>query len=146
VPNIYELDDFQVRTPTDVLGQHIHLVKFDVTSSDGSANGFNYEDGTVSPRGVERSRPSAPTTLPRDRLAFRRGRHVDTAVPAGSQAPVLRQRRWWATWRGVPVPPPSAGTRTRSSTARGTRATARCSPTTTSGLHPPARSGCTRPC
>ncbi len=49
VPHIYELDDFQVRTPTDILGQHIHLVKFDVTSSDGSANGFNYEDGTFSP-------------------------------------------------------------------------------------------------
>ena len=49
VPNIYELDDFQVRTPTDVLGQHIHLVKFDVTSSDGAANGWNYEDGSFSP-------------------------------------------------------------------------------------------------
>ena len=52
VPKEYELDDFQVRTPTDVLGQHIHLVKFDVTSSDGSANGFNYEDGTLSPEEV----------------------------------------------------------------------------------------------
>ncbi|MEO7735948.1 MAG: copper oxidase, partial [Kofleriaceae bacterium] len=49
VPSYYELDDFQVRTPTDVLGQHIHLVKFDVTSSDGGSNGFNYEDGTFSP-------------------------------------------------------------------------------------------------
>ena len=49
VPSDYELDDFQVRTPTDVIGQHIHLVKFDVTSSDGGANGFNYEDGTFSP-------------------------------------------------------------------------------------------------
>ncbi|RMH15853.1 MAG: hypothetical protein D6696_19650 [Acidobacteria bacterium] len=49
VPKLYELDDFQVRTPTDVLGQHIHLVKFDVTSSDGSANGWNYEDGTLAP-------------------------------------------------------------------------------------------------
>lgn len=49
VPSVYELDDFQVRTPTDILGQHIHLVKFDVTSSDGAANGFNYEDGTFSP-------------------------------------------------------------------------------------------------
>jgi len=49
VPNVYELDDFQVRTPTDILGQHIHLVKFDVTSSDGAANGWNYEDGTFSP-------------------------------------------------------------------------------------------------
>jgi manganese oxidase len=49
VPNVYKLDDFQVRTPTDILGQHIHLVKFDVTSSDGSGNGWNYEDGTFSP-------------------------------------------------------------------------------------------------
>lgn len=49
VPNVYEQDDFQVKTPTDVIGQHIHLVKFDVTSADGSANGFNYEDGTLSP-------------------------------------------------------------------------------------------------
>ena len=38
-----------MRTPTDIIGQHIHLVKFDVTSSDGSGNGFNYEDGTFSP-------------------------------------------------------------------------------------------------
>jgi hypothetical protein len=49
VPSYYELDDFQVRTPTDILGQHIHLVKFDVTASDGAANGYNYEDGTFSP-------------------------------------------------------------------------------------------------
>jgi hypothetical protein len=49
VPDYYLLDDYQVRTPTDVIGQHIHLVKFDVTSSDGAANGFNYEDGTFSP-------------------------------------------------------------------------------------------------
>ncbi|HEX8719690.1 MAG TPA: hypothetical protein VF736_03530, partial [Pyrinomonadaceae bacterium] len=48
-PNVYELDDFQVRTPTDIMGQHIHLVKFDVTASDGAGNGWNYEDGTFSP-------------------------------------------------------------------------------------------------
>jgi hypothetical protein len=52
VPAFYELDDFQVRTPTDIIGQHIHLVKFDVTSSDGAANGYNYEDGTLSPEEV----------------------------------------------------------------------------------------------
>ncbi|WP_100526161.1 cupredoxin domain-containing protein [Paracoccus aminovorans] len=46
LPKDLELDDFQVRTPTDTIGQHIHLVKFDVTSSDGSGNGWNYEDGT----------------------------------------------------------------------------------------------------
>ena len=58
VPAYFELDDFEVRTPTDILGQHIHLVKFDVTSSDGAANGFNYEDGTFSPEEV-RSRIEA---------------------------------------------------------------------------------------
>ncbi|HLX07507.1 MAG TPA: hypothetical protein VKY89_06555 [Thermoanaerobaculia bacterium] len=52
VPNVYEQDDFQVRTPTDVIGQHIHLVKFDVTSSDGAENGWNYEDGTYGPNEV----------------------------------------------------------------------------------------------
>ena len=45
-------DAFQVQTPTDTLGMHIHLVKFDVTSSDGSGNGWNYEDGTYSPEEV----------------------------------------------------------------------------------------------
>ena len=52
-PKDLELDDFQVKTPTDVIGQHIHLVKFDVTSSDGSGNGFNYEDGTLAPDEVK---------------------------------------------------------------------------------------------
>ncbi|HEY9037870.1 MAG TPA: hypothetical protein VIN05_02865 [Roseovarius sp.] len=46
LPKDLELDDFQVKTPTDTVGQHIHLVKFDVTASDGSGNGWNYEDGT----------------------------------------------------------------------------------------------------
>lgn len=49
IPNALNVDDFQVYTPTDTIGQHIHLVKFDVTASDGSANGWNYEDGTFSP-------------------------------------------------------------------------------------------------
>ena len=53
VPDYYELDDYQVRTPTDIIGQHIHLVKFDVTSSDGAANGYNYEDGTFSYQEVQ---------------------------------------------------------------------------------------------
>lgn len=49
IPSVLNLDDFQVYTPTDTVGQHIHLVKFDATASDGSANGWNYEDGTFSP-------------------------------------------------------------------------------------------------
>lgn len=52
VPKAYELDDYQVRTPTDIIGQHIHLPKWDLVSADGSANGWNYEDGTLSPEAV----------------------------------------------------------------------------------------------
>lgn len=48
-PHKLDLDDFQAKVPTDTIGQHIHLVKFDVTSSDGSGNGWNYEDGTFAP-------------------------------------------------------------------------------------------------
>jgi hypothetical protein len=49
VPHEYELDDFQVRTPTDIIGQHIHLPKWDLTTNDGAANGWNYEDGALAP-------------------------------------------------------------------------------------------------
>jgi hypothetical protein len=49
MPSNLNVDDFQIFTPTDIVGQHIHLVKFDVTSSDGAGNGWNYEDGTFSP-------------------------------------------------------------------------------------------------
>lgn len=52
LPNAMGLDDFQIYTPTDTVGQHIHLVKFDVTSSDGSGNGWNYEDGTFAPEEI----------------------------------------------------------------------------------------------
>ncbi|GHE20906.1 hypothetical protein [Halomonas urumqiensis] len=52
LPFEYELDDFQVRTPTDITSSHIHLVKFDVTASDGAANGWNYESGALSPQEV----------------------------------------------------------------------------------------------
>ena len=52
IPNEFEVDDFQVRTPTDIIGQHIHLPKWDLTTGDGAANGWNYEDGTLSPGAV----------------------------------------------------------------------------------------------
>ncbi len=52
MPDALEEDPFQIFTPTDTIGQHIHLVKFDITSSDGGANGFNYEDGTFAAQEV----------------------------------------------------------------------------------------------
>lgn len=53
-PKDLALDDFQMKVPTDTIGQHIHLVKFDVTSSDGSGNGYNYEDGTFAPGEIQK--------------------------------------------------------------------------------------------
>ncbi|MBI4303762.1 MAG: copper oxidase [Chloroflexi bacterium] len=52
IPMRYQQDAFQVLTETDIMGQHMHLVKFDVLSADGSANGYNYEDGALSPEEV----------------------------------------------------------------------------------------------
>lgn len=53
LPNVLEMDDFRIRVPTDVVGQHAHLLKFDLTASDGSAAGWNYEDGSLSPMEVQ---------------------------------------------------------------------------------------------
>jgi len=53
VPKFFELDDYQIKTPTDIIGQHIHLPKWDLPSADGSGNGWNYEDGTLSPGMVQ---------------------------------------------------------------------------------------------
>lgn len=69
VPRELKLDAFQFNVPTDIIGQHIHLVKFDVQASDGGANGFNYEDGT----------PSAEEVVERIR-AIRKGSNCDPGV------------------------------------------------------------------
>lgn len=41
LPDYLEGSAFQLRTLTDIAGYHIHLVKFDTITSDGSANGWN---------------------------------------------------------------------------------------------------------
>lgn len=41
LPDFIEESPFQMRTLTDIVGYHIHLVKFDTIVSDGSANGWN---------------------------------------------------------------------------------------------------------
>ncbi|MBI2276155.1 MAG: hypothetical protein HYU74_02245 [Dechloromonas sp.] len=68
VPEYFEFDDYQVRTPTDIIGQHIHLPKWDLTTADGSANGWNYEDGTLSP-GAVRERIHAINAYNQARIA-----------------------------------------------------------------------------
>lgn len=41
LPEFIEASPFQLRTLTDIIGYHIHLVKFDTIVSDGAANGWN---------------------------------------------------------------------------------------------------------
>ncbi|HZH04127.1 MAG TPA: hypothetical protein VEY30_10100, partial [Myxococcaceae bacterium] len=48
VPNWFGGDAFVQLQQTNMYGGHIHLVKFDVTSSDGSSNGWNYQGAAFS--------------------------------------------------------------------------------------------------
>lgn len=90
-------DAFQVATPTDVIGQHIHLVKFDVTSSDGSANGYNYEDGTLAYDHIEHmiAASKAPGGSAVDSVT---GTPMTLTVKTAGGKPVYQGtiQRWWA--------------------------------------------------
>jgi len=81
VPKDFYADDYQITTPTDVIGQHIHLPKWDLTSADGGANGWNYEDGTFSP-GMVRERIYAINKWNQDNLA------IAVPKPDGSNTPL----------------------------------------------------------
>jgi len=90
VPEFYEIDDYQVRTPTDIIGQHIHLPKWDLTTTDGAGNGWNYEDGTI-----------GPTTI-RERIAAIRsfnacvGKHAGDPRDGTDACPVPKDHPYWA--------------------------------------------------
>lgn len=88
-----ELDDFQVRTPTDTIGQHIHLVKFDVMSSDGSGNGWNYEDGTFA-QGAIRERIES-SHRPGGQVYDEHGRPIKLNLPGPDEYQTTIQR-WFA--------------------------------------------------
>lgn len=45
LPEELQANAFQLRTITDIVGHHIHLVKFDTIVADGAANGWNYIAG-----------------------------------------------------------------------------------------------------
>jgi manganese oxidase len=88
-----ELDDFQVKTPTDTIGQHIHLVKFDVMSSDGSGNGWNYEDGTFA-QGAIRERIEA-SHKPGGQAVDVQGHQINLTLPGAHEYQTTIQR-WFA--------------------------------------------------
>ena len=91
VPNEYKLDDFQVRTPTDILGQHIHLVKFDVTrlgrraptaSTTRTARSAPARCASASPPSAPRTAAS-PATRATARSTARWPRPTRSSAPAG---------------------------------------------------------------
>ncbi|XXX82777.1 multicopper oxidase domain-containing protein [Sorangium sp. So ce134] len=109
LPDFLREDPFQIFTPTDIAGQHIHLVKFDVTSSDGSTNGFNYEDGTLAPQEVVQRIDAANKlggALRADGTVEERGRRVRLTARRHPRIHDDRggvqttTQRWWAN----PVP------------------------------------------
>jgi hypothetical protein len=91
-PHILDVDPFQVETPTDTIGQHIHLVKFDVTASDGAGNGWNYEDGTFSFEAVQ-ERIHA-THQPGGSAVDSDGNPIDLQVVGNGYQTTVQ--RWWA--------------------------------------------------
>ncbi|WP_437964396.1 copper oxidase [Sorangium sp. So ce260] len=105
MPDALEEDPFQIFTPTDTVGQHIHLVKFDITSSDGGANGFNYEDGTFAAQDVVQRIEAANAlggALAVDGTVNERGARVELTPERHPRlrSPVLglqtTTQRWWA--------------------------------------------------
>jgi len=90
-PKELDVDDFQVKTPTDTIGQHIHLVKFDVTASDGSGNGWNYEDGTFSKDAVEERIQAS--SAPGGSAVDVNGNSVTLTATGQHQTTT---QRWWA--------------------------------------------------
>ncbi|UQA59335.1 copper oxidase [Polyangium aurulentum] len=105
LPANLEEDDFQIFTPTDIIGEHVHLVKFDLTSSDGAANGFNYEDGTFAAEEVVALIEAAnqnggafvadgSLTPKGTRVQLAPSKHPRIAIaPLGTQSTL---QRWWA--------------------------------------------------
>lgn len=108
VPKEYQLDSFQLNVPTDIIGQHIHLVKFDVQASDGGANGFNYEDGTPSAqevvariKAIRRQGNCDPTVSDPDEL--KKIAQGLAGVTATAGCPVAEPHPWFpsiADWNG----------------------------------------------
>ena len=115
IPSTLNLDDYQVFSPTDVIGQHIHLVKFDVTSSDGSGNGWNYEDGTLAADEVRErivannlyqiSVGGNQIVVPQTHRIFKEGSmkddprgNCDDQLPVGAK---LRDPEAWKKWAEI---------------------------------------------
>ena len=59
LPNWYGGDAFVELAQTNMVGGHIHLVKFDVLASDGSSNGWNYQQAAFSDEQASSTRTSS---------------------------------------------------------------------------------------
>ncbi|WP_434113617.1 hypothetical protein [Methylocaldum sp. GT1TLB] len=89
-------DDFQVATPTDTIGQHIHLVKFDVLAADGSGNGFNYEDGTLAWEAIKELSEASRFGVVKDHLGQIKPKPRAKTNKQGRPVFQTTIQRWWA--------------------------------------------------
>ncbi len=63
LPNWIGADAFQKLVQTNMVGEHIHLVKFDVLASDGASNGWNYQQAAFSKEQADFTRRAASDNL-----------------------------------------------------------------------------------
>jgi hypothetical protein len=141
IPAIYEMDDYQVRTPTDVIGQHIHLPKWDLTAptarpTAGTTKTASFPGSVQERIHAIRQFNQCEGTDPRDGTA---------ACPKAKAAPVLRPLRPGRLGRrahGDATLVRRSGGEHQTSTV----AWAPSSPTTTSAHRPTSRLACTPPC
>ncbi|WP_219974643.1 hypothetical protein [Rubrobacter xylanophilus] len=63
-PNWFGGDAFVKLQQTNMAGQHIHLVKFDVLGSDGSSNGWNYQQAAFTEEQMNFNREVLASTKP----------------------------------------------------------------------------------
>ena len=119
-PNWTGGDAFQQLTQTNMAGGHVHLVKFDVTASDGGSNGWNYQQAAFTQEQMELNRKQAAgeATCTPERAVLRRREHrLPHRRPHELDAPDRLAR--------------ACGARPSTSAGSPTTSCARCSPTTT---------------
>jgi hypothetical protein len=99
-PNWTGGDAFQQLTQTNMAGGHVHLVKFDVTASDGGSNGWNYQQAAFTREQTELNRQQAAgevTCTPGAGFYGEPSSGCRVADPASWKAPVDSSGMWGQT-------------------------------------------------
>ena len=130
LPNWFGGDAFQQLTQTNMFGQHIHLVKFDVLASDGSSNGWNYQQAAFSRRAgrLQRRDRRRDQALHRAGLPARRCRRRTARRRPRRGSPPARP----SSSAGTPTTSCGPCSRTTTTSRRSTRTAASSAPSSSS--------------